>query len=162
MSEKKLTGKEKEFCSRYALGGDGVLAATQAGFGSLSEKISQKLLSREDIACEIERICLLRRRLSSQLAAVGYERLAFGSIADAVKLLYMDNPSEEELEKMDLFSVSEIKRPKDGSMEIKFFNRFEALEKLREGAKQESGAPPVYDAIVAGALALRDPKGEGE
>ena len=36
---------------------------------------------------------------------------------------------------MDLYSVSEIKRPKDGSMEIKFFDPLKALEKLYETNK---------------------------
>lgn len=53
-------------------------------------------------------------------ALLGYERLAFGSIADCVQLLYMDKPTLQDLEGMDLFMISEIKRPKDGAMEIKF------------------------------------------
>lgn len=62
------------------------------------------------------------------MAAAGYQRLAFGSICDAISLLYKSDPSKEDLEGMDLFLVSEIKRPKDGSMEIKFFDRLKALE----------------------------------
>ena len=33
---------------------------------------------------------------------------------------------------MDLFNISEIKKPKDGAMEIKFFDRIKALEKLEQ------------------------------
>ena len=79
---------------------------------------------------------------------MGYRRLAFGKISDAVSLLYMENPSREQLEHMDLFLVSEIKRPKDGSMEIKFFDRLKALEKLTDDSEKEDRATPFYDAIA--------------
>ena len=88
---------------------------------------------------------------------MGYQRLAFGSISDAVSLLFMQNPTQEELRAMDLFSVSEIKRPKDGTMEIKFFDRLKALEKLSAGIENEGGATPIYDAIMKGAQALNTP-----
>ena len=75
------------------------------------------------------------------MAAAGYQRLAFGSICDAISLLYKSDPSKEDLEGMDLFLVSEIKRPKDGSMEIKFFDRQKALERMYEYASSaDSGA----------------------
>ena len=45
---------------------------------------------------------------------------------------------------MDLFLVSEIKRPKDGSMEIKFFDRLKALEKLTDDSEKEDRATPFY------------------
>ena len=45
-------------------------------------------------------------------------------IADKVMAL------EPEIEKLDLFNVSEIKRPKGGGLEIKFFDRLKALERL--------------------------------
>ncbi|MDO5123543.1 MAG: terminase small subunit [Eubacteriales bacterium] len=156
MKNRNLTSKEKEFCRRYVFCSDPKKAAVLSGFAEDPEKKSQELLSKEEIVEEISRICALRRQTMEELAAVGYQRLAFGSIADAVSLLYMDNPTAAQLESMDLFSVSEIKRPKDGSMEIKFFDRLKALEKLSDGAKEESGATPVYDAICKGAKALSD------
>lgn len=61
----------------------------------------------------------------------GLRHLAFGEIQDAVRLLYA--PEEQilpALGEMDLFNISEIKRPKGGGMEIKFFDRLKALEKL--------------------------------
>ena len=70
----------------------------------------------------------------------------------------MENPTAKELKGMDLFSVSEIRRPKDGSMEIKFFDRLKALEKLKENSQTESGAASVYEAILAGARALNKSK----
>ena len=40
----------------------------------------------------------------------GYERLAFGGVADAVRLLFAEEITPAAARKMDLFSVAEIKR----------------------------------------------------
>ncbi len=59
--------------------------------------------------------------------------LAFGEVSDAVSLLYMsDEEALKRLPELNLFNVSEIKRPKGGGMEIKFFDRIKACERLRE------------------------------
>ncbi len=42
--------------------------------------------------------------------------------------IYMDNPDVEQLREMNLFNISEIRR-KDNATEIKFFDRFKALER---------------------------------
>ena len=62
----------------------------------------------------------------------GYQQLAFGSIADAIKLLFMEEPAPRALGKMNFINVAEIRRMKEGAMEIKFFDRLKALEKLEE------------------------------
>ena len=73
-------------------------------------------------------------------------------ISDAVSLLFLDSPTKEQLQKMDLLLVSEIKKPKDGALEIKFFDRFKALEKLTQenDSKSESGNS-LYEALRLGA-----------
>lgn len=156
MKRKGLTKREREFCRQYSESGNSLLAAEAAGFKKECRRIGNELLSREDIASEISRLCALKKQTAASLACTGYARLAFGSIADAVSLLYMESPSSKELEQMDLFSVAEIKRPKDGSMEIKFFDRFKALEKLCEDNTKEKGASPVIEALCAGAAALQN------
>lgn len=158
MENKNLTPKEKDFCRRMAQSGDSTLAAALAGFSDNPQKKSLELLSRAEIVAEINRISELCRHTAKDLSYVGYQRLAFGSIADAVSLLYMEKPTIEELKTMDLFSVSEIKRPKDGTMEIKFFDRLKALEKLSADVQDEGGATPIYDAIIRGAQALSVPQ----
>lgn len=83
-----------------------------------------------------------RKKTIEQQVKDGLCELAFGSISDAVSLLYL---SEEEivdkLPKLKLMNVSEIKRPKGGGMEIKFFDRIKAMEKLidKEQATQDTG-----------------------
>ena len=76
------------------------------------------------------------------------------ALVGAVSLLYKNSPTSEELENADLFMVSEIKRPKDGAMEIKFFDRLKALEKLGCRNDGDSGAKQLFDAIDRSAGAV--------
>lgn len=77
----------------------------------------------------------LKRRQKSGSARIealaGLRRLAFGRINDALALL-RDDCFEQDFSMLDLFNVSEIKRVKGGGVEIKFFDRLEALERLSE------------------------------
>lgn len=67
----------------------------------------------------------------------GYERIAFGSVKDAVRLLFCEEPTAQLLGRMDLFSIAEIKRPRGGGMEIKFFDRMRAMQALAELPDEE-------------------------
>ena len=75
------------------------------------------------------------------LAIDGLCRLAFGSASDAVRLaLCEEAPSPGELSGMDLFLISEIKRPKPGSCEVKLHDRMTALELLAQyGERRKDG-----------------------
>lgn len=89
-------------------------------------------------------------------AATGYKRLAFGSVSDALNLIFREEaPTKEELAEMDLFNISEIKRPKGGGLEIKFFDRLKPLERLAEMSESEAAtAIPFYEALNGSAKAL--------
>ena len=82
-----------------------------------------------------------RKKLTQKDVTEGFRRLAFGDIQDAVALLF---ESEENilssLPRLDLFNISEIKRQKGGGMEIKFFDRLKALDKLSELACADENA----------------------
>lgn len=147
MTASKLSSREKDFCFCFLKTGNAQKAAELAGFGGDTSAVGNKLLQRENILKEIEHIAVSQQRLLSGFATTGYIRLAFGSISDAVSLLYMEKPSREELEKMDLFLISEIKHPKDGAVEIKFFDRLKALEKLSENKGGDSDTGSIFDAI---------------
>lgn len=72
-------------------------------------------------------------------------------------MLFLEDFSKESIEKMDLFNVSEIKRQKGGAIEVKFFDRLKALEKLSEiSTKDEKAAVSIYSAIEKSADALRE------
>ena len=142
----KLTAREREFCLSFMQSGDAQLSARSAGFRNPDSE-GERLLCNEKICAELERLSELRGRLLSAMSVIGYQRLAFGSAADAASLLFEENPSREALGKMDLFLVSEIRRPKDGAMEIKFFDRARALEKLASLSMERESSSSLYDAI---------------
>ena len=80
----------------------------------------------------------------------GLRYLAFGDIQDAITLLFeSDENILNILPKLDLFNVSEIKRPKGGGMEIKFFDRLKALEKLScaVDSSEKNKAVSFYEAL---------------
>ncbi len=142
----KLTAREREFCLSFMQSGDAQLSARRAGFRNPDSE-GERLLCNEKICAELERLSELRGRLLSAMSVIGYQRLAFGSAADAASPLFEENPSREALGKMDLFLVSEIRRPKDGAMEIKFFDRARALEKLASLSMERESSSSLYDAI---------------
>jgi len=86
----------------------------------------------------------------------GYERLAYGGIADAVRLLFTEEPDLAALDKMDLYNIAEIKRPKGGGMEIKFFDRIKALQSLEELNTAGSDSLPLYRTLQECALSFKE------
>ena len=149
---RKLKPRERLFCRCYADSGDALRAAKEAGFLKDSRRVSGKLLSDDAVLEEISRLLSLRQRPLGNLAAIGYHKLAFGSVSDALRLLYAEQPDAEELEQMDLFMISDIRRNRDGMLEIKFFDRLKALEKLDAAAREDNaGVAGLMEAIGRGA-----------
>lgn len=153
---KKLTKREKRFCVCFLSSGSCRDAARRAGYEGDCELVGEELICKSEITAELERLSAQREKSLASLAMQGYRRLAFGSVCDAVSLLYKSEPSDEELREMDFFGVSEIKRPKDGSMEIKFFDRLKALEKLGASSCADTGAKQLYDVIERSAGAVEN------
>lgn len=143
-----MTRKEDKFCCFYSSNGNVRLSAVMAGYSNNPEQTGQQLLTRGDIARKVKEYRDTRINDLKLMALLGYERLAFESIADCIQLLYMETPSLQKLEAMDLFMISEIKKPKDGAMEIKFFDRIKALEKLSEAQEDtHEKSLPFYKAL---------------
>ena len=132
MNEKKLTKKELEFCRWYVQLRNPRESALRSGFTILPEHRALNLLSKDSIR---QKIAELENENSadSKLISAGLQRLAFGSVTDAVKLILSarDNTSPD-IDSLDLFNVSEIKFTSGKGMEIKFFDRLKALEKLSD------------------------------
>lgn len=163
--DKALTGREKLFCFYYGEGRDGRGAAAKAGYALYPERAAAKLLLRADIRAEIAKAAETGKANLDEVCA-GYRRLAFGSVADALRLLFAeDPPGGKMLEQLDMLNVSDIKRPKGGGLEIRFFDRLKALERLKEmsdaGAAQLN-AMPFYEALGRGAKNLALVKEDGE
>ena len=138
MSEKNLSKKERDFCHYYVRLRNPKESALKAGYTVLPEYTALLLLSKKHVR---KRIIELEKDISADLNLVsaGFQRLAFGSIADAVKLIHSagENTSPD-VDCLDLFNVSEIKYTCGKGMEIKFFDRLKALEKLYEIANSQS------------------------
>ncbi len=83
-----------------------------------------------------------KKKTAQEEVRDGLRRLAFGEIHDAVLLLFADEKEIlGKLDELDLFNISEIKRPKGGGMEIKFFDRIRALEKLKDSDNETPAQP---------------------
>lgn len=152
--KKTLTSKELLFCAYVRAGLTPREAAAKSGY-VFAEKSSLGLMERKEIRREIKNS--LFSDSGEESALLGYKRLAYGCNSDAFWLLFCEEPTKRDIEKMDLFGVSEIKRPKGGGLEIKFFDRFKALEKLdRQNEKESSDARSFYEAIEKSAEAISD------
>lgn len=92
---------------------------------------------------------------TEQTVLEGYRKIAFADISDPVRLLFCDEITAARLKKMDLFSIAEIKRPKGGGMEIKFFDRIRALQCMQQLGQEETGGSEIYMALEKGSQALR-------
>lgn len=152
----RLSAKEELFCTYYLLDRNGREAAAKSGYRS-AQRSAARLLRKKEVVSFIKAADEKAKQKKQDVAA-GYYRLAFGCVADAVKLIFCDEISDEELERADLFSVSEIKRQKGGGIEVKFFDRLKALEKLEGLCLSDSNASvkAFYSAIEKGADALRE------
>ncbi len=97
-----------------------------------------------------------RRQNQREHILSGYEKLAFGNVGDAMRLLFSDEPDRCALDTLDLFNVAEIKRPKGGGIEIKFFDRIKALQCMEEmdSNSAENGQAGFYRALQNGIRAL--------
>ena len=112
---KKLKPREKQFCGYFVCTGSAEESARRAGYRKNCRLAGERLLCDERVLDEIERLIALRRRVMPKLASAGYYRMAFGGVSDALRLLYSERPTEEELNEMDLFMISEIKKPSRGA-----------------------------------------------
>ena len=155
-NENTLTPRETLFCSLYAGLGNPAEAARRAGYRKPG-RVAARLLGRREIQDETARQLESRGRRAAALALAGLERVAFGGIGDAVALLDRgEGLRREDLAELDLFSVAELKSPRGGGVEMKFFDRIKALELLLGHAKDSGGekAHSFYSALEKSARAL--------
>ena len=123
--------REKEFCRLTVVLGNPQSAARQAGYRH-PDDVWPDLISRSDIVAEIRRVTREVSRVFRDTLLCSVFRLMTSDNNDAVRLLYHDEMSDDEISEMNLSGVAEIKRTKDKSVEIKFFDRIKALDRLSE------------------------------
>lgn len=128
MSERKMTGKERLFCRYYGYCGNLKEAAVKAGFVKDPEKEGIELLLRGEIREEISSVAKKLDELES-VCRCAWNRLALGSAADAVRLLFRcDEQAPDGLEKMDLSCIAEIKKPKGEEWRLNFLTALRLLK----------------------------------
>ena len=145
----KMDKRRYDFCCQYALSDNAEEAAVKAGFPK-STAMTNAADCLSDNNCR-ELIADMTNMLSLTSAVkAGLRRLAFGECSDAVTLAFADElPPPEIIREMDLFNVSEIKRMNGGGVEIRFFDRLKALEKLYELEMSENGSNTAAGLIEA-------------
>lgn len=149
MNEKKFSKKEKDFCHWFVRLRNPKEAAQRSGYTIMPEYSGLHLLAKKHIREKIDEL-ENESRADAGLVQAGFQRLAFGSVADAVKLiLSAGTDNSPDIDTLDLFNVSEIKYTCGKGMEIKFFDRLKALEHLSEIAEGEkdNSALSFYEAI---------------
>lgn len=153
LSDKILSKKEKMFCTYFVSCRNVREAATLAGY-LLPAFTGSRLLEKSNIKNEISK--LNSSYPDEKEVRSGLRRLAFGTVADCIKLIFKDDITEDEIEKLDLFNISEIKKAKNGNVEIKFFDRLKAFEQLNclQNSENSDRANSFFDAIQKGADAI--------
>jgi len=127
-----LSEKRKLFCYYYLVYGNVYEAAVKAGFPP-STALVDGLQTLEQSGCKLrlQRLQTVTNQPVARLATAGLQRLAFGSINDAVSLILCDEQlSQTAVSSLDLFNISELKKVKGGGIEIKFADRVKAMELL--------------------------------
>ncbi|NLA76249.1 MAG: hypothetical protein GX851_00190, partial [Clostridiales bacterium] len=89
---KKLTKREQDFCDYYFATRNSREAAIYAGYTLNPTRTGAKLLLKSAVSEEIRKRDKKNAARIEEICA-GFRRLAFGSVADAVKLAY----NEEQL-----------------------------------------------------------------
>lgn len=164
----KLKPKEQLFCYYYAKLRNSKEAAIKAGFNCLiAERQGDKLLMESSIITIIEQInSKIQDDNLTQCVISGLKRLAFSTTNDSVKLMFTNRDDMKKIiDELDLFHVSEIKMPKENSIEVKFFDRFKALEKLSELAlitSNKDDALEFYKALESSAASINENGGFDE
>ena len=153
--KKFLSEKEILFCRYYANSYNSKESAIKAGFNiKKAEKTAQKLLSKKQIIC-----CLKRMEKKFQkdkiinIAITALQKIIFYRPNDAVAVIKnINNLSEYDIENLDLFQLSEVKKLKDGSFEFKFIDKIKAIEiliALSEKVEEKQKTTSLLKALTA-------------
>lgn len=159
-----MTIKEQLFCYYYSQLQNHKEAAIRAGYDKKnSDIIGAKLLLKNSITERINYILNENKKNDLiQKTIIGLERLAFGSISDVIKLVFAEKLEDiPDLSELDLFNISEIKKSKNGGVEIKFFDKLKAFEKILEISQitaNNSGEFDFFEAIKQSAKAVSQDK----
>ena len=136
-----------DFAAKYALCGNAYEAAVYAGAPrSRAAFEGVRLLCSRNVR---RKIAAFKLEAEECAAAQGLRRIAFGRVNDAVRLMFADEVTPEMAEQADLYCVSEIKRDKGGKVEMKFFDRQSAIERLMDYEREQNDSENAANLISA-------------
>lgn len=147
-----MTGKERRFCEAYLVMRDAKEAAVAAGYLPLfARSTGLKLLAKEEVRQWLRRAEQQKRcEAYDQAVLSGLERLAFGNANDSAQLLfYSEEELREQLPMLDLFRVSELRKTRSDAIEVKFYDRFRAMELLLQVADRGEHHASIYQLMQA-------------
>lgn len=152
-----LNARQKLFCHWFALTRDARGSAARCW--KAPEKLAEALTLLETPAArsylaEVEASMGGAGRLAT--AEEGYRKLAFGAITDAVRLMFPAEGETLHIGEMDLFNIAKLSQAK-GGLEVTFFDRLAALDRLAAQQKEDSGQKDAFgflEAVAAGAAAV--------
>ena len=72
----------------------------------------------------------MARKLKRKSILERLEQIAFGNSNDAVKLAFTEGEQDDDLDRLDLTMLSEIKRTNNGTVEVKLIDRLKIIELL--------------------------------
>ena len=151
MPKKTLNDKEKQFCYYIANGQSIKKSAALSGFKS-PLITGLKLFGNPKIKEQIDNFKGSKKQLPE--VSEGLRAIAFGDISDAVRLATTKDIETLDIGALDLQMVSEIKFAKSGGIEIKFYDRIKALEKLMEVSETDSGNSDFFKALQESAESI--------
>lgn len=147
-----LTKRQKRFLCNFAVSRNAEEAAAACGIPPDSAREEALKILRHPQAFEfVTEAAVTMDRFGGDNVEKSLDRLINGRINDAV-ILAKSSPDEltdEDVRKLDLYGVSELKFGK-GVCEIKFADRVKAIEKLNEirsGRASDGVAQSFFDAI---------------
>ena len=159
-----LNPKEQLFCYYFSCFQNLKEASVKAGYPALSaEKTAAKLMQRKEIQEQIR--TYIRQKDTEYLQAMvlsGLERLAFGEINDVIQLMMKGNElDEKQLQNLNLYMVSELKQ-KDGCLEVKLFDRYQALKLIQELVEQKQNHGTTEEFLQAFVQGTKQWDGDGD
>ena len=156
-----LSPREKLFCSCYIEFSNPKDSAMSAGYPKDKAFEAGSALLKEPL---VQRTI---KKLRRQLSAISHEttksalqRIAFGRTNDIISLVISDEIPDN-VENLDLFCVSELKKVKGGGVEVKLTNRLDAIRLLYE-LENQSNAKNTTDSFFTALKSTSSQLTEGD
>lgn len=159
MKKETLNEKEKLFCRYISEHRTPREAAALAGYKN-PKKTGRQLISKQRISEYAKGLPVLPPGM--QEVADGLRRIAFGGIADVIRLLTAEEIKDLDPESLDLVMISELKFQRGGGIEVKLQDRVKALEKLQQiaASTSEESQSSFFGALAKTAELLEEDKME--